>query len=329
MAQPAKPSPLGRGLSALFGDTDSSYKARTAPAPSGVVPAAHAPSPNAVAAASAAVSSTLSAIKAPPAGQGAPLGLSITQLNPGAFQPRRHFDEDALKGLAESIRERGILEPLVVRPVAGGKDGYEIIAGERRWRAAQMAGLHEVPVIVRNLTDREALEFGLIENVQRQDLSPLEEAEGYRRLMDEFQHTQEGLAKIVGKSRPHITNMLRILTLPEDVRHRIERGELTLGHARAIVVAKNPGELAEIIVRKGLNVRQAEELARKAQDNPQIHKRHASTTQAEADALALEKEVEKTLGLKVKIAVKGKSGSLTIFYHDLDQLDELIRKLKG
>lgn len=297
-----KPSPLGRGLSALFGDADSSY---TAPKP------------------------------VPPIGETGPAiekeGLakvSVTWLQPGAFQPRRHFDEEALKGLAESIRERGILEPLVVRPISDKKDAYEIIAGERRWRAAQEAGLHEVPIIVRDLSDREALEFGLIENVQRQDLSPLEEAEGYKRLMDEFSHTQDGLAKIVGKSRPHIANMLRILTLPLAVRQMIEKGELTLGHARAIIPVKNPLELANLIVKRGLNVRQAEVLAKKNNDNPQIHKRKASTEE-EADVIALEKELERVIGLKIKIETKGKAGSITLYYQDFDQLDDIIKKLRA
>ncbi len=204
MNQATKASPLGRGLSALFGDADASYQAK----PSQTATPAPTTKP----------------------GNSSPSHMALTWLQPGAFQPRRHFDEDALKGLADSIRERGILEPLVVRPISGTKESFEIVAGERRWRAAQRAGLHEAPVVVRNLTDREALEFGLIENVQRQDLSPLEEAEGYKRLMDEFQHTQEGLAKIVGKSRPHIANMLRILNLPEAVKQMIARWQ---HHARS------------------------------------------------------------------------------------------------
>ncbi|MBV8060559.1 MAG: ParB/RepB/Spo0J family partition protein [Alphaproteobacteria bacterium] len=298
-----KPSPLGRGLSALFGDADNSY----------------APKPAAPAVVAASVA------EVPREGT---TKMNITWLQPGAFQPRRHFDEDALKGLTDSVRERGVLEPLVVRPVAGTKDAYEIIAGERRWRAAQKAGLHQVPVVVRELTDREALEFGLIENVQRQDLSPLEEAEGYKRLLDEFNHTQEGLAKIVGKSRPHIANLLRILTLPASIKTRIESGELTLGHARAIITSRDPVALADVIAKRGLNVRQAEALAKRENDNPQIHKRKA-TNKADADVIALEKELERVIGLKVKIAAQGKSGAITFYYHDLDQLDNIIKKLRG
>jgi ParB family chromosome partitioning protein len=295
MNSPAKPTPLGRGLSALFGDADASYQAPSARP--------------------AEISKT-----------GNLQRMAVTWLQSGKYQPRRLFDEEALKELANSIRERGILEPLLVRPLAG-ENRYEIIAGERRWRASQIAGLHEVPVMVRELTDREALEFGIIENVQREDLSPLEEGEGYKRLLEEFGHTQEALSKIVGKSRPHITNMLRLLTLPEAVRKLIAEGKLTTGHARAIIPAKNPLAIAQEIIRKGLNVRQAETLAKRDQDNPEIHKRKANPQ--DADVIALEKELERVIGLKVKIATKGKSGTLTLHYTDLDQLDDIIKKLRG
>lgn len=294
-----KPSPLGRGLSALFGDADTSYQpgSRTGEA-------AAAPAKNA-----------------------GMLRMSVSWLKSGMFQPRRHFKDEALQELADSIRERGILEPLLVRPLPNARDSYEIIAGERRWRAAQIAGLHDVPVMVRELTDREAMEFGIIENVQREDLSPLEEGDGYKRLIEEFGHTQDALSKIVGKSRPHITNMLRLLSLPEGVRALIGEGKLTTGHARALVPTKNPLALAQEIVRKGLNVRQAETLAKRDQDNPEIHKKRGGLEQS-ADVLALEKELERVVGLKVKIANKGKSGTLTLFYTDLDQLDDIIKKLR-
>jgi ParB family chromosome partitioning protein len=293
----SKPAPLGRGLSALFGDADASY----------------APKPVAAAAPET---------KAPPS------RLAVAWLQPGAFQPRRHFDDEALQGLATSIRERGILEPLVVRPIAGVPDSYEIIAGERRWRAAQMAGLHEVPVVVRALSDREALEFGLIENVQRQDLSALEEAEGYRRLLEEFKHTQEGLAKIVGKSRAHIGNMLRILTLPQAVKQMIERGDLTYGHARTLVPSANPLALAEIIIKKGMSVRQTEEFVRREGTSARPR---ASKARPQIDfAIAgLEKDLERVVGLKVKITPKGRGGSFAVFYSDLDQLDMIIKRMKG
>jgi ParB family chromosome partitioning protein len=293
-----KPSPLGRGLSALFGDADASYQPGTR------------------------VVDVNSVVKA-----GALQRMPVSWLRSGMFQPRRTFNEAPLQELAESIRERGILEPLLVRAIPGARDSYEIIAGERRWRAAQIAGVHEVPVMVRELTDREALEFGIIENVQREDLSPLEEGEGYKRLIEEFGHTQDALGKIVGKSRPHITNMLRLLTLPEGVRQLISEGKLSMGHARALVPAKNPLALAEEIVKKGLNVRQAETLAKRDQDNPEIHKKTAKTEDS-ADIIALERELERAIGLKVKITPKGKSGMLTLHYTDLDQLDDIIKKLR-
>jgi len=298
-----KPSPLGRGLSALFGDADNSYQAAARPVAAAVVDMA-------------------------PAKAGSLQKMPVTWLKSGMFQPRRHFDEVALQELAASIRERGILEPLLVRALPTGTNNYEIIAGERRWRAAQIAGLHEVPALVRELTDREALEFGIIENVQREDLSPLEEGEGYKRLLEEFGHTQDALAKIVGKSRPHITNMLRLLTLPAAVRELIAEGKLTSGHARAIIPARNPLALAQEIIKKGLNVRQAETLAKRDQENPEIHKKKANADDS-ADVIALEKELERVIGLKVKIATKGKSGTLTLHYTDLDQLDNIIKKLRG
>jgi ParB family chromosome partitioning protein len=307
MSQNAKPlskaAPLGRGLSALFGDADTSYQPRP------MQPRAAAPAP---------------------VNERGLRTIPLAWLQPGAYQPRRHFDEDALKGLAESIRERGILEPLLVRTIQGSKDSFEIIAGERRWRASQIAGLHEVPVIVRDISDREALEFGIIENVQRQDLSPLEEAEGYQRLIDEFSYTQESIAKTVGKSRPHITNMLRVLTLPNAVKQLIENGDLTLGHARTLVTAKDPMDLAHEIVKRNLSVRQAEELAKTFGGKIHVPKnKHKAVPTEDQDVLALEKELERVIGLKVKIKTEGKAGSLTLFYKDLDQLDEIIKKLRG
>ena len=300
-----KPAPLGRGLSALFGDADSSYQPKT------VVPV-----------------ETASSGKA-----GSPQMLPIESVQPGAFQPRRRFDEEAIKGLADSIRERGVIQPLLVRPLEGERDVYEIIAGERRWRAAQQAGLHEVPVIIRTLSDREALEIGLIENVQRQDLSPVEEAEGYRRLMEEFHHSQDGLAKVVGKSRPHITNMLRLLTLPTAVKQMIENGQLTMGHARALITAKNPLVLAEEIVKKGMSVRQAEALAKQESDGRFAKKNKHAAVPVDANIAALENELERVIGLKVKIHPDSKPGStfgtLTIHYINLELLDGVIKKLKG
>lgn len=297
----SKPAPLGRGLSALFGDTDSAY----------VAPRGSA----------AAVGSTGNI----PAGTRT---IPIEWVQPGAYQPRRHFDDTAIHELATSIKERGVLLPLMVRPIEGERDAYEIIAGERRWRAAQLAGLHDVPVVVRSFTDREAMEIGLIENVQRQDLSPLEEAEGYKRLLEEFSHTQDGLAKVVGKSRPHITNLLRLLTLPESVKRMINEGELTMGHARTVITAKDPEALAKEIVKKGLSVRQAEALAKKTAEG-HAAKTHKPPQTADSDIIALERELERSLGLKVKLHTNGTAGALTIHYASLDQLDELIKRLQN
>jgi ParB family chromosome partitioning protein len=293
-----KPAPLGRGLSALFGDSDQAYQPRAAVA--------------------------VGAVKEK---VGAPRMIPIEWVQPGAYQPRRHFDEAAIKELAASIRERGVLSPLMVRPIEGAGEGYEIIAGERRWRAAQMAGMHEIPVLVRAMTDREAMEIGLIENVQRQDLSPLEEAEGYKRLLEEFQHTQDGLAKVVGKSRPHITNLLRLLTLPESVKKRIADGSLTMGHARTLVTAKHPEKLAAEIVKKGLSVRQAEALAKRELDGP-AKKKSGKAHEPDADIVALEAEISREVGLSVKLVSQGGAGTLTFHFKDLDQLEGLLERLK-
>ncbi|TWB36790.1 ParB/RepB/Spo0J family partition protein [Nitrospirillum pindoramense] len=257
-----------------------------------------------------------------------PRTLPIELLHPGRYQPRRHFDEEAIRSLVDSIRERGVLQPILVRKLedggVGGSARYEIIAGERRWRAAQLAGLHEVPVVVRSLTDREALEIALVENIQRQDLTPLEEAEGFQRLMDEFNHTQEDLARAVGKSRSHVANMLRLLALPDAVKALVQDGSLTMGHARALLTAADPLALAREVVKRGLNVRQTEQLVKDAA-NPAARPAPAPKT---ADTLALEKELAAELGLKVALKAKGQAGSLTVHYANLDQLDGLLARLK-
>lgn len=250
--------------------------------------------------------------------------IAIDRLHRGKYQPRRHFDEDALAGLVESIRDKGVLQPLLLRRDPEQPGDYEIIAGERRWRAAQLAGVHEVPAIIRDLTDREALEIALIENIQRQDLSPLEEAEGYRRLMEEFAHTQEDLGKVVGKSRSHVANMMRLLALPDPIKEMVERGALSAGHARALLTAEDPVALAKKVVELGLNVRQTEDLARsiaakKANARKPVEK--------DADLLGLEQEISTQIGLRVAIAPKGKRGTVTIHYQSLDQLDAVLRRL--
>ncbi|MFZ5791393.1 MAG: ParB/RepB/Spo0J family partition protein [Pseudomonadota bacterium] len=252
--------------------------------------------------------------------------VPIEQLQPGPFQPRRLFVEEELEALAESIRANGILQPILVRRRPQQPNIYEIVAGERRWRAAQRAQLHEVPVIIRDLGDREALELALVENLQRENLSPLEEAEGYRRLLDEFRNTQEDLAQHVGKSRSHIANMLRLLGLPEEVKALLDKGQLTSGHARVLVTAPDPVALAKRIVAQGLNVRQAERLAQQAK-GPSKRAAKAKAPARDADTVALERDLSNLLGLKVSISFDGQGGALTIHYSSLEQLDDLLQRL--
>ena len=257
-----------------------------------------------------------------------PRSLSIGQLRPGRFQPRRNFDEEALQSLVDSIREKGVLQPLLVRPLGENSAHYEIVAGERRWRAAQLAQLHEVPVVIRTLSDREALEVALVENIQRQDLGPLEEAEGFRRLMEEFSHTQEDLAKAVGKSRSHVANMMRLLALPEPVRVLLNEGKITAGHARALLTAADPVALAARIVAEGLSVRQTEALAAGRDGMEKASARPATVpANKDPDTLALERELGQILGLKVTIAATGAGGALTIQYRTLEQLDDVLKRL--
>ncbi len=259
-----------------------------------------------------------------PAGVEAPRRVPIEFLRRSRVQPRRHFGEAELEALAESIRARGVMQPLLVRPRADEGEAFEIVAGERRWRAAQMAGLHELPVLVHQLSDREALEVALIENVQRQDLSPLEEADGYRRLIDEFGHTQEALASALGKSRSHIANLLRLLGLPKSIRALLERGELSAGHARALLGARDPLALAKVVVARALNVRQTEALVRADAVRPISR---TARPGKDADSAALERDLSHRLGLGVRLRAKGTGGTLTITYRSLDQLDALLRRL--
>ena len=258
-------------------------------------------------------------------GGGSVREVAVELIRPGAFQPRRHFSEAELETLAQSVREKGVLQPLLVRPVDEAEAAFELIAGERRWRAAQRAGLHQVPVLVRALGDVEALEIALIENLQREDLTPLEEAGAYRRLVDEFGRTQANIAEALGKSRSHVANSLRLLGLPELVRRRLEEGALSAGHARALLGADNPTELAAEIIRRGLNVRVTEQLVKR-----RATPRRASLRQArDADTLALEREMSQALGLRVTIAGKARGGALTLHYANLDQLDRLLLLLRA
>jgi ParB family chromosome partitioning protein len=250
--------------------------------------------------------------------------LPVGSLSPHPGQPRRHFDEAALEELATSIAARGLIQPIVVRP--HGK-GYQIVAGERRWRAAQRARLHEVPVIVRDFNDAETLEVALVENIQRQDLNAIEEAEAYHRLIDDFGHTQEVLGKLVHKSRSHIANLLRLLDLPRPVQERVVTGELTMGHARALIGAPDIEALADQIVAKGLSVREAERLARAAK--PDQRTRSGGDGGRDADLAALEHQLADLLGLSVRIAHSAKGGTLTLNYATLDQLDMICQRLSG
>jgi len=254
--------------------------------------------------------------------------VPIEAIRPSALQPRRIFSEAELDELAQSIRDKGILQPLLVRPVANDDDEaeYELVAGERRWRAAQRAALHEVPVVVRTLADLEALEIALVENLQREDLSALEEAEAYNRLMREFGRNQANVAEAVGKSRSHVANTVRLLSLPTQVRNLLETGYLSAGHARALLALPDPAPAAAEIVRRGLNVRATEALVRREVAKPRTMKARAPQP---VDTASLEHELADELGIRVTIARKGNGGALTLHYADLDQLDRLLALLRG
>lgn len=246
--------------------------------------------------------------------------VPIESLRPNPDQPRRRFDDEALAELAQSIREKGVLQPLIVRPVPGQPDHYEIVAGERRWRASQRAGLHELPVLVRDFDDTEVLEIGIIENIQREGLNAIEEAAAYRQLIDRFGHTQDKVAEALGKSRSHVANCLRLLTLPDPVQVMVVDGRLSSGHARALITATDPLDLARRVLAKGLNVRQTEALARDAQTPASP----AKPRQTDADTRALQEALSAGLGMKVVIDHKGAgAGQVTIRYTSLDQLDRL------
>ena len=249
--------------------------------------------------------------------------IELLQRNPD--QPRRFFSEAEIDDLSASIKEKGVLSPILVRPAPGQAGHFQIIAGERRWRAAQKAGLRAVPVIVRELDDLEVLEIGIIENVQREDLNPIEEARAYKTLMERFGRTQDAVAQVVSKSRSHIANMMRLLNLPESIQDHVIHGRLSAGHARAIATAVNPEALAELIIEKGLSVRQAETLARTA-SAPET-KSARPKGQPNADVLSLEQDLQELLGLNVKLDDKGGRGEMRIAYANLEQLDEVCRRL--
>jgi ParB family chromosome partitioning protein len=253
--------------------------------------------------------------------------LPIAVLRASPRNPRRAYDADDLNDLASSIREKGIVQPILVRPVPGSTDGYEIIAGERRWRAAQKAGLHDVPVVIHNVSDKEALELAIIENVQRADLNAIEEGLGYQQLIEQYEYTQAALADVIGKSRPHIANTLRLLKLPVAVQDYVREGKLSAGHARALVTMDDPAEAARRIVESGLSVREAEALSQEKPKEKRVGGR--PKVQKDADTLKLEKDVSDRLGLAVTIENRGESGELRVKYTSLEQLDEVCRRLQA
>jgi ParB family transcriptional regulator, chromosome partitioning protein len=249
--------------------------------------------------------------------------VPVELLHPNPNNPRKHFAEEDLESLAKSLRDKGLLQPLVVRPRADGS--FEIVAGERRWRASQRAGIHDVPVLIRELDDKETLEIALIENVQRSDLNALEEARAYRQLLEQYGYTQQQLADVIGKSRSHIANTMRLMSLPESIQKQIEEGALTAGHARSLVATEAPEELADKIVKLNLTVRQAEDLVR-----GQPAKSAKAKIEKDADTKALEKNLAAALGLGVAVNHRGQNGgAVQIQYKTLEQLDEIVRRLTG
>jgi ParB family transcriptional regulator, chromosome partitioning protein len=250
--------------------------------------------------------------------------VPVELLHPNPNNPRKHFQEEELENLAKSLRDKGLLQPLVVRPRGDGS--FEIVAGERRWRASQRAGLHDIPVLIRELDDKETLEIALIENVQRSDLNALEEARAYRQLIEQYAYTQQQLADAIGKSRSHIANTMRLMSLPDAIQQQIEEGSLTAGHARSLIATEQPEELAEKIIKLNLTVRQAEDLARGQTSKTA----KSSKPEKDADTKALEKTMSDALGLGVAIQHKGDlGGAVQIHYKSLEQLDEIVRRLTG
>ncbi|NKD77067.1 ParB/RepB/Spo0J family partition protein [Haematospirillum sp. H1815] len=297
---------LGRGLSALFGEDSDEAVSETGKS-----------------------GNTRATIRTP-------VDVPVELLQSGRFQPRQQFDEEGLDDLAQSIREKGIIQPILVRRLPEDSKRYEIIAGERRWRAAQIARRQTVPVLIRDFSDRDAAEVALIENLQRRDLSALEEAEGYRRLQEEFQHNQDDLSRTLGKSRSHVANMMRLLGLPDPVKVLLRNGSLSAGHARALLNAEDPVSLADVVVKKGLNVRQTERLAtekggvrkRKAPAK-KIPKPEQGRVGKDSDTMALEKDLARILGLKVNIEFEGRGGRILIHYESLAQLDDILYRLNN
>lgn len=259
--------------------------------------------------------------------------VGVEQLEPSRFQPRKIFDDASIAELAESIKNHGLLQPIVVRAVADEDERYEIIAGERRWRAAQKAQLHEVPIIIKELSDLDALEIALIENLQREDLNPVDEAMGYQRLINDHDYTQEKLAKQLGKSRSYIANITRLLNLPDVVLGLLERGDITSGHARALITADNPEKLAKDIVSQGLSVRDTERLAAEVAGReaaPSAKKASPAKPQKDVDTIALEKDLSNHIGMRVSIdSTDGQKGKVSVEFKSLDQLDDVLKRLSN
>ncbi len=273
---------------------------------------------------------TASTAEGAPARAGGVREIEIGRIRPNPEQPRIQFKEEAIEELADSIAERGVLQPSLLRPHG---EGFEIVAGERRWRAAQRARLHTIPAIVREIDDTAAAEIALIENIQREDLNAIEEAEGFRQLIQKHGHTQDNVAKLVHKSRSHVANLLRLLDIPEFVRQSLVRGDISMGHARAVATAPDPEELTKEVIAKGLSVRQTEERARFVKPGAGIDIARASARNAakpiDADLLALERQLGDMLGLKVQVAHNGQRGTVTLHYSSLDQLDMVCQRLSG
>jgi ParB family chromosome partitioning protein len=250
--------------------------------------------------------------------------IEVGRIRPNPNQPRMHFSEESIDELADSIGERGVLQPILLRPHG---DGYEIIAGERRWRAAQRARLHSIPAIVRDVDDAAAAEIALIENIQREDLNAIEEAEGYKQLIENHGHSAEDIGQLVHKSRSHVANLLRLLDLPVFVREALVRGDISMGHARAVATAPDPEALAREIIAKGLSVRQTESRARREKKPP--GELQLTERRSDPDLEALERQLGDLLGVRVKVAHNGAAGTVTLHYHRLDQLDMLCQRLTG
>lgn len=296
MAQPkSEKRGLGRGLSALMADVGTSSEDATRPT-DGAAPSR----PDRM--------------------------VPVEQLLPNPDQPRRRFEDGALRDLAQSISQKGVIQPLIVRPHPRKEDHFEIVAGERRWRAAQKAQLHEVPVVVRSFSDTEVLEVAIIENIQRADLNPIEEGLGYKQLIEKFGHTQEQMADALGKSRSHIANSMRLLALPQIVQEHLSEGRLTAGHARALITADDPAALAQTVIARGLSVRETEKLAKGPVPGKSAPK---SAPEKDADTRSLEADLSAALGLKVSISHGGEAGVVSIKYRSLDELDGLVSKLSS